>query len=102
MKCDAHGAGCFRKECGYEPPMLISSDPFRKAWLSSDIEFNLQKQGRSIDPMAPKDKFDALRIREETGRIYIGDDTEGLSKKGRAAINRYQERLKDKNPNEDI
>ena len=54
--------------------VAVCDDPIRKSWLSSQIDRNLAEQGRPLDPLAPKDKFDARNIEKATGRIAIGDD----------------------------
>jgi len=66
--------------------LVISDDPFRKSYLSSRIDHNLAEQGRPLDPLAPKDRFDLKRIEQNTGRVYIGDDVSKLSAKAQRAI----------------
>lgn len=86
--CPDRGRGFARRDLGAELQTISirGDDPIRKAWLGSDIDKNLQEQQRAIDPMAPKDKFEAKHVHEKTGRIYIGDDISSLSPAGQRAI----------------
>lgn len=63
-----------------------TDDEFRRGYLSSSLEKNLAEQGRPLDPLAPKDKFEARRIEAATGRRYIGNDISGLRKVSQDAI----------------
>lgn len=66
--------------------LVVGDDPFRKSYLSSRIDHNLAAQGRPLDPVAPKDRFDLKRIEAHTGRIYIGDDISKLRPNAQRAI----------------
>jgi hypothetical protein len=89
-------------ETEFATQSVVSDDEFRKAWLSTDIDRNLQEQCRPIDPLAPKDKFEAKHVRSRTGRVYFGNDDSKLGHKARRAIDKgrkgefaYQEGKKD-------
>lgn len=87
-------AGC--PECGddadrdfcadLESQSVMCDDSIRKAYLGSAIDHNLAAQGRPMDPLAPKDKFEAKHVERATGRQYIGNDVSKLSAKGQKAI----------------
>lgn len=64
----------------------LTDDPIRKAYLGTQIDRNLQEQGRALDPMTPHDKFDAKWHEKNTGRIYIGDDISQLRPNAQKAI----------------
>lgn len=80
------------EDCGRQARRLYTSvhidngDDIRKAWLSSQTESNLAKQGRPMDPLAPKDRIEARHVQKATGRIYIGNRTEGMTPRAQAAI----------------
>ena len=81
--CLEHATRCARD---YSSVRQKSSDPIRDGWLSSKLEHNLAEQGRPLDPLAPKDRFEAKRVRERTGRVYFGDDDSQLSPAAHKAI----------------
>ena len=66
--------------------LSVCDDPIRKAWLGSEIDRNLQAQGRALDPMAPKDRFEAKHVEKALGRIHIGDDISKLRPNAQKAI----------------
>ncbi len=85
--CPDHGALSPRNFYSeFKSQTVISDDPFRKSYLSSRIDHNLADQGRGLDPLAPKDRFDLKRIEANTGRVYVGDSVAGFSPKARKAI----------------
>lgn len=61
-------------------------DHIRRAFNGSKIDHALSAQGRPLDPMAPKDKFEAKHIEKATGRVYCGDDISGLRPISQRAI----------------
>lgn len=65
---------------------VSSDDEIRKGFLSSKFETALQEQGRAPDPLQPRDKHDAKRLHEKLGRVYVGNDTSGMSAKAQRAI----------------
>lgn len=65
---------------------LICDDHIRKAYNGAKIDHNLALQGRPLDPLAPRDKFEARHVEAATGRVYIGDDISGMSKSAQRAI----------------
>jgi hypothetical protein len=70
----------------YSSIAIAGNDPIRKGYLDSKLESNLALQGRPLDPLAPKDKFEAEHVRRETGRVYFGNDTSKLNPKSRKLI----------------
>ena len=72
--------------------MVVCDDPIRRAFNGAKIDHNLAEQQRPLDPLAPKDKFDARRLERETGRIYIGDSRDGLSKAATKALEKGDRR----------
>jgi hypothetical protein len=69
-----------------------NDDPFRRAHLGTAIDQALQKRGRGLDPLAPKDKFEARHIERATGRRYIGDDASSLNPRAQRAVAKSIER----------
>ena len=72
----------------YSGVRFASDDQFRRAWLSDKIGHELGRQERTLDPLAPKDKFEARHVADATGRVYIGDDTSMLKPASQRAIER--------------
>lgn len=92
VECPAHSGlntpvqceRAFAKELASQ--YVLCDDPIRKAYNSSAIEHNLAAQGRPLDPIAPKDKFDLKHIEKATGRVYCGDNIGHMSPKAQKAI----------------
>lgn len=63
-------------------------DPIRRAYLKSTYDNAFASQGRAEMPGTPHDSFEARDTAARTGRVYIGDDHNQLSAKGRGAIER--------------
>jgi hypothetical protein len=70
----------------YSSSTVSGNDPIRKGYLDSRLEHNLAIQGRPLDPMAPKDKFEAEHVRRKTGRVYFGNDTSKLNPTSRKIV----------------
>jgi hypothetical protein len=66
----------------------VCDDEIRRAYLGSKIDFNLQAQGRPLDPLAPRDRFEAKHVERALGRIHIGDDYSMLRPNAQRAIER--------------
>ena len=65
---------------------VLCDDPIRKSFNGAKIDHNLAAQGRPLDPLSPKDKFDLRRIEKATGRVYCGDDISHLRPNAQKAI----------------
>lgn len=83
VACEACGGTAGRD---WSTVTVRGDDPFRKSWLSDGLSQKLSEQQRPLDPLAPKDKFEAKHVQEATGRIYIGDDISKLKPSSQAAI----------------
>ncbi len=70
----------------YSSISFRNDDPFRRAWLSDGLTHELARRRRPLDPLAPKDRFEAKAIEEKTGRRYIGDDISSLKPASQRAI----------------
>jgi len=66
----------------------ICDDDIRRAYLGSEIDRNLAEQGRPLDPLAPRDRFEARHIEKALGRIHIGNDYSMLRPISQRAIER--------------
>ena len=66
--------------------LVVCDDPIRKAWLGSQIDRNLQAQGRPLDPLAPKDRFEARHVEKALGRVHVGNDVSGMRPISQRAI----------------
>jgi hypothetical protein len=69
--CEKHEVECSRS---YDNITFNNNDVYRTAYLSSKSHAAYGEQGRPMDPLAPKDKFDVVKIHEATGRKYFGND----------------------------
>lgn len=78
----------------YGTTRLNRNDPYRDYWLSSKADHEMARQGRPLDPLAPKDMFEKRRIEAATDRRYIGDDTESLTTKGQKAVAKWKDKAK--------
>lgn len=80
------GCGCgrtMRRDYG-SANIQPTNDAFRRYHLSSKKETEQVRQKRVIE--GPRDKSEAKVWEQATGRIYIGDDTSGMSAKAQKAI----------------
>ena len=86
-------------ECGIPPAKrdyrseflsqgTVCDDDIRRAYLGSEIDRNLQAQGRPLDPLAPHDKFEAKHVEKALGRVHIGNDYSMLRPISQRAIER--------------
>ena len=80
--------GCERQvKRDYSFTQYANFDPFRTTWLSTrKTEDRMAKQQRPLDPIAPKDIFEARDRQRTHGRIYIGDNVDMLNPTARKAI----------------
>jgi len=70
----------------FRSQVAVCDDHIRRSYLGAQIDHNLAAQGRPLDPLAPRDKFDLRRIEAATGRVYCGDNIGHLSAKAQKAI----------------
>jgi hypothetical protein len=70
----------------FSSQQLDTGDPFRSYHLSAKKDSAAVTQQRHIE--GPTDNFERKRIEAATGRRYIGNDTDGMTKNARAAIDR--------------
>lgn len=64
----------------------LCDDTIRRAYNGSAIDHALATQGRPLDPLAPRDKFEARHVEKATGRVYVGDDVSRMSPKAQRAV----------------
>jgi hypothetical protein len=67
-------------------------DPVRRSYLKAKGSSTLADQERDLDPMTPHDAIDKRRLERDLGRIYVGDDTSGMTPKAQRAVDRYKQR----------
>lgn len=71
-------------------PQIAATDPFRAFDLSPRKERAQIAQQRYVD--APADRFEAKRLERDLGRIYVGDDTGGMTAAARRGIETAKEK----------
>lgn len=85
--CPTHGLPAQRDyRLEFLSQSSVCDDDIRRSWLGSEIDRNLQAQGRPLDPLAPKDKFEAKHVEKALGRVHIGNDTSTLRPISQRAI----------------
>lgn len=85
--CPQHGVGGIRDYAAdFASQSTVCDDHIRRAYNGSAIDHALATQGRPLDPLAPKDKFEARHVEKATGRVYIGDDISKLRPISQKAI----------------
>ncbi len=86
-ECPTHGVPATRNyRAEFVTQMQVCDDDIRRSWLGTEIDRNLQAQGRPLDPLAPKDKFEAKAVEKALGRIHIGNDYSQLRPISQRAI----------------
>lgn len=90
--CGHHGVRGVRHFGPESMPQIVAQDPFRKYDLSPRKEQAQVAQQRVVD--APRDRFEAKRMERELGRVYVGDDTSGMSARARRGIDTAKEKVK--------
>jgi hypothetical protein len=63
---------------------LPTVDPYRAHYLSTKRGVEEQRQNRPCE--GPRDDFERRRMERDLGRVYVGDDIGGMTKKAQKAI----------------